>query len=399
MALDLRPLSVDDKSQYEQLKSEAFRRGRIPPPINADEPRDLFVPFQLGIFEGDRLVAAGTVHDLRVSWGDRTAPLGGVAGVATVADQRGRGHVGRLLREFLIAMKDRGQYLSGLYPFAYGFYQAFGWDWVGERRVYTVPLALIPPFPEGGDVRRIAMPDALVAAKHVYAGYMRRYRGMTTREAARPDWWDGLNDRGGCMTYVHVYENPATSEPEGYLAFRFPEANEPAEVGDFFANTAQAYRGLLSVLHYYGNQIKAAEWEAPLDDFLPMMLTHRDIITQVKPMFMGRIVDVAPAFENLAIAGDIAPQATVVLDLADPVCPWNTGRFAIDSSGDGIHVARTDAPAGVSLDIRTLSQAYWGHPSLDVLRHAGRVTVNDEAQFTTLSRFLPPVPCYLQDFF
>ncbi len=398
MTLELRQLTRDDWPQYDAVRSEAFARGRPAQARNPDNPADVFLPFQIGLFDGARLVAGSTTHDLRVAWGDVDAPLGGLAGVACVADQRGRGHVGRLIRESLIAMRESGQYLSGLYPFAYAFYRRYGWDWAGEKRRNKVPLAEIPSFLEGAHVRRVEMPDALAIAKMVYARTIRRYRGMTTRETVRPNWWNDLNDRDGRSTYVHVYENPQTSEAEGYLVFRFPESGDTAEIGDFFVDTPEAYRGLLSILHYYATQLGLASWDAPMDDLLPLCIMNKGMeTTTVRPLFMGRVVDVAAAFAALKPPADV--QGKVVMGVEDTTCDWNSGSFAIEAASGALHIKRTDAEPGVTLDIQTLSQAYWGQPSLDLLRRAGRGGVTDEGQFKLLSRLLPASVCYLQDFF
>ena len=58
-------------------------------------------------------------------------------------------------------MREAGQFTSGLYPFAYAFYHRHGWDWVGEKRKYTVPTAEIKASPEGKYVRSYDGPDAL----------------------------------------------------------------------------------------------------------------------------------------------------------------------------------------------------------------------------------------------
>jgi predicted acetyltransferase len=176
----------------------------------------------------------------------------------------------------------------------------------------------------------------------------------------------------------------------------FPTKAIPASPSIFFANTPEAYRGLLSVLHYHATQLKKATWTAPIDDPLPLHVMHHDLQTTTVPLFMGRIVDIAAAFENLR---DLPARGRVILAVDDPACDWNAGAFALDIDGGRVSVKRSTEPAGVALDIQTLSQAYWGHPSLEILRRAGRVSVTDERQFELLARILPPAVCYLQDFF
>ena len=391
--MDLRPLTPEDAPALDFLMAEAFSGGTRPAPA---EP-DIASP-TLGVFEGTRLVASATIHALHVTWGASDAPMGGVAGVACTADQRGRGHTARLLAESLRLMRDQGQYLSGLYPFAFAFYRRHGWEWVGEKRGYVVPTAHIRAAPEGRHVRAYDGPDALDVVRPVYDAFARRTWGMTTRHDPNPNFWDkALGHRDNRSTYVQVYHDPETGEAEGYLTFRYPSGGDTGQVGDFFALTPAAYKGLLSVLHYYGAQVPKVEFSAPADAPLPLHVMHWDLETRVRPLFMGRVADVTAALSALRPDTDLTGR--VVLQVQDGQCEWNNGTFAVSVEAGHVTVQATTDPPGVVLDIQALTQAYWGQPGLDRLRAAGRLSVSDEAQYALLSRLLPPRVCYLQDFF
>lgn len=393
---DLRRLTSEDDAALARLMAEAFEKGRRtePPAPDLNAPRSTV----LGIFDGSRLVAAATIHDLHLWWGDQQVPMGGIAGVACAADARGRGHVGRLLAEGLRVMRDAGQYTSGLYPFAYAFYRRFGWEWVGEKREHTVPTAHIPTFPEGRAVRCYDGPEALDTIRPVYDTFARRHRGMATRTNADPNFWErALAHSDNRTTYVQVYHDPQTNEDEGYLTFRYPNGGDTGHVGEFIANTPAAYRGLLSVLHYYGTQVERVKFSAPADSPLPLSVMHNDLETSVHPLFMGRVVDVARALS--ALPPDPSLAGTLTVQVSDPTCDWNTGAFAVTAEAGQVFAVPTPNTPGVTLDIQAVSQAYWGQPALGLLRAAGRVTVTDEAQYELLSRLLPPAICYLQDGF
>ena len=396
MTYDLRTVGPDDATQVMHLMGDAFMRGRITPsPFQEEITKSQSLT--LGIFDGERLVCAGTIHPLAVIWGDQSLKMGGVAGVACAADQRGRGHVGRLMRESLVRMREAGQTISGLYPFAFAFYRRYGWEWVGEKRRYTVPLSEVASSPEGAHVSPVQVDQALPEIQDCYRRFASRYRGMTDRTSVMPNWWNGLNDRDGRRTYVYAYCQSETSPIDGYMSFRFPEPGDTAEVGDFFANTPEAYRGLLSILHYYGTQLKKAAWKAPVDDILPIHVMHHDLESVTTPLFMGRVVDVVGALVSLNAPSRV--QGKLVLSVSDPTCDWNTGRFVIEAENGKISARPSSDEAGVAVDIQALSQAFWGQPSLNILRRAGRVSVTEERQFSLLSEILPETVCYLQDFF
>jgi predicted acetyltransferase len=395
--MEIRQVGEEDRAAMMRLMAEAFGGGRRP---TADDVAvQPILSLHLGAFEGSALVAAATVHNLHVAWGsDHEAPMGGVAGVACTVGARGQGHVAALLARALHDMHVAGQYLSGLYPFSYAFYRRHGWEWVGEKRRYSVPTAAIVSAPEGRDVRTYDGPEALEVVKPVYAAFVRRYHGMTTRADAAPDWWTGsLTHQGERTTYVHVHHDPVTDEADGYFTFRYPDGGQPACLGEFFALNPAAYRGLLSVMHYYGTQIKTLEFAAPADDPLTLHVMHNDLSTSVNPLFMGRIVDVAAALSALRPLP--AVRGTCILQVVDNACDWNHGCFEIGVEEGRVTVKASEKTSGVALDISALTQAYWGQPSLPLLRQAGRVEVADEGQYHLLAGLLPPAIAYLQDFF
>ncbi len=383
--------------------AEAFGRGSWSEPPKEIKPE--VAKTRLGVFDGPRLVACAIINPLTLAWGDADASMGGIGGVACTADQRGRGHVGRLLGESLRAMRDAGQYLSGLYPFSFAFYRRHGWDWVGEQKQYSVPTSELKAGPEG---RRLTMYEGLNALdviRPVYEQFARRHCGMGLRLETAPGdtasyWWKRTLDysgNGNRTTYVQVYSDPITGQPEGYLTFLYPEDGDTGQVGDFIANTSAAYRGLLSVLHYYGVQVEKVTVSAPMDDPLALHLMHWDLETKIKPLFMGRIVDVPAALT--ALRPEAGLSGRLILQVADSQCEWNNGTFSVTLEAGHVTVAPTRDTPGVTLDIQTLSQAYWGQPSLDLLRTAERLAVSDESQYALLSRLLPPHICFLRDFF
>jgi predicted acetyltransferase len=394
---ELRALMPDDDLALLRLMSEAFTGGSRPTVSEPEESKDR-VSTTLGVFDGVRLVAAATIHDLHLIWGQTDVPMGGIAGVACAAEQRGRGHVARLLAESLRTMREEGQVTSGLYPFAYAFYRRHGWEWVGEKRRYNVPTSEIRASPDGKYVRCYDGLEAREAVRPVYEAFARRHRGMATRADAKPDFWKrALDHHDNQTTYVQVYHDPETDQAEGYLTFRYPNGGETGHIGEFFANTPAAYRGLLSTLHYYGTQVQRVEFSAPTNDPLPLHVMHHDLHTAVGPIFMGRVVDVAPAFAALMPEPPLTGR--LALQVSDGSCEWNHQTFAIAVEAGQVTAGATQEAPGVSLDIQALSQAYWGQPSLDLLRAAGRLTVADEAQYQLLVRLLPPSFCYLQDGF
>ena len=62
-----------------------------------------------------------------------------------------------------------------------------------------------------------------------------------------------------------------------------------------------------------------------------------------------------------------------MIEVADEVCPWNAGRWALRWDGSAATCARTSLPAGLALSVADLGAAYLGGTTLELLARAGRV--------------------------
>jgi predicted acetyltransferase len=347
--------------------------------------------------------------DFEIHWGGApVVPMGGIAGVATFNEARGRGYVDALLRDCLERMRAKGQALSALYPFAWAFYRRYGWDWVGEQRRLTLPLREVRASPEGRNVREIRAKDVAETAailKPIYSRFAAQYRGVFGEGSHR--WDDKLRADDNRTTYAYVHEPPGGGGPDGYLLWRYGREGSTGQVREFVATTPDAYRGLLSLLHYVGTQADKAQVTVPADNPLWSHVMHWDVETRIAPVFMGRVVDVAAALRALVPAAGVENGAVRVA-IRDPHAPWNQGTWrvtvevgavACDLELAGAAGAAAAPAADIACDIQAFSQAFWGTPSLGSLHRVGRVEAADEGAVAFLDRVLAGPPVFTLDDF
>jgi predicted acetyltransferase len=313
LSIEIRALTPDDHFRHRELMSHAFSGGRVqtPPAPDAPPPSEDDVKGSFGLFENGDLRAAYSIVPYRAHWGQNgVQPVGGIAGVATWAEARGRGHVGALLRHSLEVQRDAGQALSALYPFAWAFYRRFGWEWVGEKRHVTLPLGEVRSGPEGKNVHEVRGNDENAVRETlapIYTTFARRYRGVFDTETTR--WGNRLRHSDNKRTYAYIHQSPG-QDPDGYLLWRYEGGDNTGRVREFVANTPEAYRGLLSLLHYFGTQpAKAKIVTLPADHQLWNHVMHWDVETRTSPVFMGRVVDVAGALGALRPGSDVSDGA------------------------------------------------------------------------------------------
>ena len=385
--MEIREITESETDARFYLGSQAFHDGNRDMSYYQDPNR--WSADNYGVYDERGLQAKIVVVEFVTHLGLNVAvSMGGIAGVACLPASRGKGYVGAGLKYTLGRMRDRGQVISILYPFAFDYYRLYGWEWTGERREYTAPTQVLKRDPATEQVRAATSADR-PAIIECYTRFACRYRGMTLRDEKL--WNKILHDGRDRFTYTYIYEQEG--QVEGYLTYR-GGSREETELREFVCLTPTAQRGLLGLLRRHDMQVETFKWAAPGDDRLWWQLTDQKIKTEISPFCQSRVVDVAAAME--AWRPDTEAQGQVVFALHDEYAPWNTGTWRADFDAGRVIVKRTHDVPQVSLDIQAMSQAYFGTPTLDSVRFAERLTVHDEAGYIALRALLagPPMAIY-----
>jgi predicted acetyltransferase len=388
--LEIRRITAEDYEAHRHIASLAFARGKTPEftPEVYDQPDRT----RIGVYENGRLQATLGIVDFQYIFGESRRPCGGIAGVASDPAMRGRGFAGTLVKRSLELMREKGQYLSSLWPFDFRFYRAFGWEWTGETRRFTVPLDLVPSTRETDFVEGV-YENAVEVVSPIYERFAEQYNGMVLRSRKR--WEQHLAPVDGRRRAVYAYRREG--EIEGYVTIRYGDKEEDLHADDLIALTRRACEGLLGVARRHAMTASKLHFAAPMNHIFPSILTHWDVETKLQPAAMGRVVDVQAALEAQRPSERL--RGELVAAIADEHAPWNAGTWRITVEGGRVQVERSSREAGVSLDIQALTQAYWGTPSLLDLRRWDRVAVRDDSHFAVLSALLPPAPVWLHDDF
>lgn len=396
MPVEIRTIVPTEEPRYHELMAQSFSQGRAPRARDEHEPREPNHE-NFGLFDNGALCAAYTLISFNVHWGGQAVqPMGGIAGVGSFAHARGRGHVGALLRHALQTMRERGQVVSALYPFAHAFYRRFGWEWVGQKQRMTLPLRALATWPEGRHVHELRADQARPVLEPVYARYAQNYRGACDAATHR---WDGvLRPDDNRAVYVYVHQTPGAA-PDGYLTWRYNNDGKAGFVREFVANSSAAYRGLLSLLHYFGTQCDQADLNRlPSDNPLWSFVMHNDLETKLQPVFMGRVVDVAKALQSVDVRPG-GPDGAATLKVHDETAPWNSGTWRVAKQGEQLTCVPATGAADMVCDIQAFSQMFWGVPLLEALRRAGRVDVHNLRSIGFLSFLFGGAPVFTLDGF
>ncbi|SFB54977.1 Predicted acetyltransferase [Amycolatopsis marina] len=329
----------------------------------------------LGVFDTELIGTARSFDsDLTVPGGARV-PLSAVTGVGVRADRTRRGVLTELMRTQLEGFADRGVVAANLYASEGLIYGRFGYGvatlWrrcVVDRRRAVVRAGA----PSGGEVELLDLETAKTRLPEIHDGLDDDRPGAMRRSEY---WWPGLyRQLNRAEAPVKTVLHHGADGIDGYVVYHTSRPNpaDPAvlRVEEFHARTPDAYarmwRFLLSV-----DLIDTIEVsEMALDDPLELLFTDPRAVkvTGVEDETWLRLVDV-PA----ALAARERGDAEVVLEVADPILPRNSGRYLVSKDA----VTRTDAPAQLSMGVDVLAMIYLGTWRPSALASVGRIDVAD----------------------
>lgn len=337
--------------------------------------------------EGGEVCATVRVHHFAASRGRARVPCGGLAVVAVALPRRRSGLGAQVVRDSIYWMRSGGYPLASLYPFREAWYRSFGFEVCGRRWRVTVPPGRLPSS-DGGLPIREAHPDEQQLLEPCHAAWVERYCGMNTRTAER--WRKVLVPSGKPQTILI-----AGSPVEAYVVLRSSaEISGEQAITEAVWATPRGYRAFLEILCKIGMNRSKVSWYEPPD--LPYLTEHFDADVEVslaRPI-MFRVNDVPSSLS--ALLPDESGEFT--LEVLDEIVPENRGPWSVRFEPGQVEVSPTQ-DADLVMDVRALSQALLGQPSLNDLAEAGRVDVRSRDALASACRLLPANDVYCLEFF
>ncbi|MEU5261091.1 GNAT family N-acetyltransferase [Amycolatopsis sp. NPDC021455] len=312
--------------------------------------------------------------ELTVPGGARL-PMAGVTSVGVRADRTRRGILRALMTAQLEDFAARGVVFANLLASEAGIYGRFGYGLATRCRTYAVDryrARLRPDVPAGGEIELLEIDRAFEVCPGVYDRLRHRPGGMTRPEVLWRLYETQARRRTQPMKTV-VHHGP--DGPDGFVRY-FVEGGHgqsKLEVTDLFAGSPAAFAGLWRFLLGVDLVDRVVAEERALDEPIELLLAdHRHAsVERVADEHWIRLVDVPKALA----ARSYGHADAVVLEVADPLLPGNSGAYRVTSDG----AERTDEPAALRLDVTTLAMAYFGTWRVSALADAGRIEVHDPA--------------------
>lgn len=387
--MELRTLRESDAERAWQLDHDAFH-------TRADT-RDAYLRWfqperMLGLFDGRQLVAVTGAWELGQYFGGRRVPTGGVSSVAVAPECRGRGFARRIMVELLETMRDRGEVWSSLYPATTYLYRQLGYEVAGAhvvRRVTPATLRSLPA-PEGGRVR-VGVREDLPGVRAAYARLAPQINGFVDF----PDhfwhrWQDGLGR-------FYIAEGDG-GEIEGFLSYaQFDGELTHAgggpwgiRVDQMGATNRDASLALWRLLGAWSSQVDQIVYRGAAEDPILLLLDEQEISVIAEVRWMSRAVDVVGAVAARGFPRVV--EASVELEIRDPVLRGNDGRFVLNVS-KGAGRLEPGGSGTIELGIGAFSTLFTGWASSATLARAGLLRGGTDEQREALDAiFAGPAP-------
>ncbi|PDZ69330.1 GNAT family N-acetyltransferase [Bacillus cereus] len=341
-----------------------------------------------GIMEGEDLAAKLHLIPFHIYIGKEKFKMGGVAGVATYPEYRRSGYVKELLQYSLQTMKKDGYTVSMLHPFAVSFYRKYGWELCANLLVCQMTKSdLVMKKQVNGNVKRFNKENHSEEAEKLYETFAKRFSGMLVRDEK---WW--LQAVYDDLTLAIYYDE--NKRAAGYMLYKIE--NSKMTVEEFVPLHNEARNGLWNFICQHDSMIK--ELEMTISENEPLLYTLQEprVKAEIKPYFMGRIVDVEQFLKQYELNWNNVQQE-VILHITDSFAPWN--NVSVRLANREITIMKEETiDKGIKLDINALSTIMFGYKRPLELNELEFITGSEE-EIQAFENIVPVRKAFIYDFF
>ncbi len=340
-----------------------------------------------GIMEGEDLAAKLHLIPFHIYIGKEKFKMGGVAGVATYPEYRRSGYVKELLQHSLQTMKKDGFTVSMLHPFAVTFYRKYGWELCANLLVcHLTKSDLVMKKQVNGTVKRFNKENHPEEVEKLYETFAERFSGMLVRNEK---WW--LQAVYEDLTLAIYYDENKTAA--GYMLYKIE--NYKMTVDEFLPLHNEARNGLWNFICQHDSMIKELEMTVSENEQLLYTLQEPRVKTEIKPYFMGRIVDVEQFLKQYELNWNNVQQE-VILHITDSFAPWN--NVSVRLANYEIAIIEEPIDKGINLDINALSTILLGYKRPLELNELELISGSEE-EIRAFENVVPVRKSFIYDFF
>lgn len=378
----LRAVTEDEFSDWARMIADTYGVDRSDKEI-ANQRTATALQRTIAVFDGDTPVGGASLYSRLLTVPGAVMPVAGVATVGVTPTHRRRGILTSMMRRQLTDLHEHGaEPVAVLRPAEAAVYGRFGYGPAtqgNQLRCDKRGMSFRPGTDFGhGMVRLMDRAQAHPLVEEIYDRVRSSSVGWPDRAA--PHWkvrlFDEPHSREGATALRFAVHQAPDGQSTGYALYRHQSARDAVgndssavQVVELAAVSRQAYAALWRYLVGI-DLVPWIEYEGAVDEPLPHVLTDpRAARSAVVDRLWVRLVDVDRALTGRRYAASL----DLVLDLDDAFCPWNTGRYHLQTDEHGATCERTKASADLRMRATELGAAFLGGTTLASLAAAGLV--------------------------
>jgi len=378
--IEYRKLTPEEKLYLTRLQSIVFS-------FNADE-KNIREQIEKGEYNSENSYGAvdksGQVYaGMEVipfsMWFDgQTVPMYGIAGVASVPENRRQGNIRKVFEKVYEDIYEKGAVFSHLYPFMHDYYRKFGYEHVGSARKYTLPTAQARKFENNGSVHEYIKNESTenedIRNKliEVYDSYASRHNNMVNR--SKENWNEVFNiSLFGAIRFY--YWKDADGNIKSWV--KFEKNGGLVQINDIAWADNESMLGILQFIGMFeGSASKFSFVASP--EFIAELYWNNlyDIeINAANWLGMNRIVNVKRALELMKKPAE-SGKFTIKVD--DDFFAPNTNTYDVSFENEKtiVKIIKTASP-DIELSQRALTQAVLGVYDLNQITVKKDVQINN----------------------
>jgi len=375
---------ISDSETQELFKMSSYAFG-----MNLKESSEPEPPYGLwrGVDVDGKLVSGAGLYPLTVLLKGAEIGMGGIGGVATWPQYRRQGHIAWLMKEMLQEMRERNLHLSGLWPFNWDFYRKFGWELITTVMGAEIKIddldALPKPQSGQGELLRDEAELLAVSAEMAQDFQLMCLRNDRWLKLALKPW--------GKPAITWVWRD--NNKVEGY--FLCTKDNNTIIIHDIFWSNTNALWGMLDLITRHQAQVeKARLLHLPVNNHLPVLLANQYQEFKLKPLTMGRIVDVESLFSSLNWP---KVDGKLTIQVSDRHGSWNDDVFTLTFEAGKCSITRGGTRPDLELGIQQLTQLAVGFADVRTLALGNKLIIHDKHQLAE-SIFPQDTPFFTERF-
>ena len=385
MSIEIRPAREEEMEQFRNSAGSALM-------LNSNDFEAIRPGFNLCAFEDGKLATTYGSWPLTLRFNGKATPVAGITTVGTNPIYRRRGNLRSIItRHFEMLHEEGERSIAILYASMAAIYQRYGYGIVSTQNRYRVHprfLQFSYDHPVPGTLRDLdddqfpLLVDLYRKFRAERTGYVHRGRAMWDAGVLAPSPAVDKQKAPVRLKKIGYYED---GEALGYVIYTIQPGAPPAsesgiQIRDLIWLSLSAYRAFwnhfapMDLLDYI------AWGRVPVDDPLPhMLLEPRMLQLRSSDGLLGRIVDVDRAVTERVYT----KEAALTFEVLDDLCPWNRGRWKLETSSGESTVTRTDEEPQLVIPISTLAMLLFGQISASEAARMVRLDVRVENSLST----------------